>query len=65
MVDEAGLVGKQIGSYLIIDVLNNGSYGTVYTGKHIIFDGEPLVAIKVMHAPLGSSQEQQKFAREA
>jgi hypothetical protein len=40
------LIGKQIGNYLILAKINAGSFGSVYQGKHIIFDDDPMVAIK-------------------
>src|SRR5947209_14132310 len=65
MTDESSFLGKQVGSYKIVALISSGSYGTVYTGKHLIFEDEPIVAVKVLHARLGSMQERQQFVQEA
>jgi ATP-dependent Clp endopeptidase proteolytic subunit ClpP len=59
------LIGKQVGNYHILTKINAGSYGSVYQGKHIIFDDDPIVAIKVLHANLYTQQEQAEFIQEA
>src|SRR2546426_79734 len=65
MADESSLIGKQLGSYHIVAEINSGSYGSVYTGKHLIFEDDPMVAIKVLHTHLGSPKEREQFIREA
>ncbi len=65
MADESNLNGRQIGNYRIVAEINSGSYGSVYTGKHLIFEDDPIVAIKVLHAHLGSPLEREQFIREA
>jgi tetratricopeptide (TPR) repeat protein len=58
-------IDKQIGNYQIIAELNSGTSGRVYKGRHCIFSDDPPVAIKVLHAHLISSQEQELFMHEA
>src|SRR5438270_261186 len=65
MTDDNSFVGIQIGNYHILAELNSGSYGTVYQGKHIIFEDDPIVAIKLLHAHLRSTQERDQFFQEA
>src|SRR6266849_3309474 len=65
MADENTFIGKQLGNYRLVAELNSGSYGSVYQGKHLIFEDDPLVAIKVLHAHLSSPQEREQFIREA
>ncbi len=65
MADENTFIGKQLGNYRLVAELNSGSYGSVYQGKHLIFEDDPVVAIKVLHAHLGSSQERTQFIQEA
>src|SRR6266568_3261293 len=57
-------IGEQIGNYRIIAQLKSGSYGSVYQGKHTVFEDDPIVAIKLLHAYLGSPQREQ-FLQEA
>src|SRR5712691_5126163 len=59
------LIGKQIGNYRILAKINSGSFGSVYQGKHIIFEDDPLVAIKLIHTALRSQQEHTEFIKEA
>ncbi len=66
MADESSYIGKQIGgSYRIVAELDSSSYGSIYLGKHIIFEDEPVVAIKLLHAHLRSPEERTQFIREA
>lgn len=65
MEDRSGYVGKEIGSYRIITEISSGSYGAVYQGKHVIFDDEPIVALKLLHAHLASPEEREQFIQEA
>ena len=59
------MLGKQIGNYRITAELASGTFGTVYIAKHLVFDDEPVVAIKQLHTHLGSQQEQERFLQEA
>jgi tetratricopeptide (TPR) repeat protein len=59
------LIGKQIGNYRILAEINSGSFGSVYQGKHIIFEDDPMVAIKLLHTALRSQQEHAEFIKEA
>ena len=59
------LIGKQVGNYHILSKINAGSFGSVYQGKHIIFDDDPIVAIKVLHNTLYTQQERAEFIQEA
>ena len=52
MANSSSFIGKQIGSYRIESEINSGSYGSVYKGQHIVFDDEPLVAIKIRNNAL-------------
>jgi serine/threonine protein kinase/uncharacterized membrane protein len=59
------LIGKQVGNYRILAEINSGSFGSVYQGKHVIFDDDPMVAIKLLHTALHSPQEHAEFIKEA
>lgn len=65
MADERGFIGKQLGSYRLYAEIDSGFYGSVYKGKHLIFEDEPIVAIKVLYAQLVSPEERDQFIREA
>jgi len=66
MADETSFIGRQIGgNYRILTELNSGSFGTVYLGRHLIFEDSPTVAIKLLHAHLRSTQERAQFIQEA
>ncbi len=65
MIGKSNFIGKELGSYRIVAELNNGSYGSVYKGKHLIFEDDPIVAIKVLHAHMSSQQEREQFVHEA
>jgi len=65
MTNRSGYTSKQIGNYRIVAEISSGSYGIVYQGRHIIFEDDPVVAIKLLHAHLGSSQEHEQFIQEA
>ncbi len=66
MTDKGSYIDKQIGgSYRIIAELDSGSFGGVFLGKHIIFEDEPIVAIKLLHAHLRSQEECTQFIQEA
>jgi serine/threonine protein kinase len=59
------LIGKQIGNYRLLAEINSGSFGSVYQGKHTIFEDDPMVAIKLLHTALRSTQEHTEFIKEA
>jgi serine/threonine protein kinase len=65
IIDEGSLVGKQLGSYRLVSAISSGSYGSVYQAKHLVFEDEPVAAVKVLHAHLGSPQEHETFLQEA
>ncbi|MGH2510888.1 MAG: serine/threonine-protein kinase, partial [Ktedonobacteraceae bacterium] len=56
------LLGQQLGSYQLIQVLGRGSFAQVYLGKHVHLYNH--VAIKVLHAQLGPLEEKD-FRQEA
>jgi serine/threonine protein kinase len=58
-------IGKQVGNYRLLAKINSGSFSSVYQGKHIIFEDEPAVAIKLLRAVLHSQQERLEFIKEA
>jgi serine/threonine protein kinase len=64
--EQNSYIGKQIGGdYRIIAELNSGSFGSVYRARHMIFEDDPIVAIKLLHSNLHSSQEREQFIQEA
>src|SRR5438067_231158 len=66
MAEKDSFIGKQIGGdYCIIAELNGGSFGSVYVARHIIFEDDPVVAIKLLHPNLRSTQEREQFIQEA
>jgi len=64
MMDEDHLIGKQIGNYQIVAMLNSGAFGSVFQAQHTILS-ERIVAIKLLHAYLGSAREREQFLQEA
>lgn len=58
-------IGQQVGNYHITKEIASGAFGSVYQGKHIVFTDEPIVAIKLLHAHLASSEEHDRFFQEA
>src|SRR6266852_2802850 len=64
MTDENSLIGKQIGNYRVVAEINSGAFGSVYQAQHIILR-ERIVAIKLLHAYLGSPKEREQFLQEA
>ncbi|HEX4203405.1 MAG TPA: tetratricopeptide repeat protein [Ktedonobacteraceae bacterium] len=65
MQAEDRYLDKQIGNYRITSVLNNGAFGRVYKGVHVILTHRD-VAIKLLHTNyLGSTEEQENFLQEA
>lgn len=57
------LTGKQLGKYRILRPLAAGGYAVVYLGEHIHL--ETPVAIKVLHQVHLSSEDEEKFLKEA
>ena len=55
MVDD--FVGKQIGSYRLVEKVKYGAFGYVYIAKHDIFEDEPVVAVKLIRAHPNVQQE--------
>ena len=58
-------LGRQIGNYRLIALLNRGNFGSVYQGQHIVFSKKPVVAVKILHAPLRTEQDHADFVNEA
>src|SRR5712691_10539678 len=65
MASDKPMIGKQVGNYRILAEISSGSFGSVYQGKHIIFEDDPMVAIKLLHTALRSQQEHSEFIKEA
>ncbi|GCF08820.1 serine/threonine-protein kinase [Dictyobacter arantiisoli] len=59
------LLGKQLASYLLIQVLGQGAFGSVYLGKHFLLAQKPPVAIKILNTALNSQEEIDRFFQEA
>lgn len=59
------MLEKQIGNYRITAEIASGTFGSVYVAKHLVFDDEPPVAIKLLHTHLGSEKERERFLQEA
>jgi serine/threonine protein kinase len=59
------MLEKQIGNYRITAEIASGTFGSVYLAKHLVFDDEPPVAIKLLHTHLGSQKERERFLQEA
>jgi serine/threonine-protein kinase len=60
-----GTQGQQIGNYVLRRRLNRGATGSVYEAQHAVFDDEPSVALKHLHAHLIASEDQHLFLQEA
>jgi len=59
-------IGKEVGgAYRIISRISCGGYGCVYKAQHIIFEDEPIVAIKLMRTPFASDEERKQSLKEA
>jgi serine/threonine protein kinase len=65
MVINDALIGRQIGNYRLLVKIGGGSFSSVYQGKHVIFEDEPVAAIKILHTALQSQQEHLEFIKEA
>ncbi len=59
------MLEKHIGNYRITAEIASGTFGSVYLAKHLVFDDEPPVAIKLLHTHLGSEKERERFFQEA
>jgi serine/threonine protein kinase len=57
------LIGKRLGQYRLIDQLGAGGFAVVYLGEHVLL--KTPAAIKVLHEVQLSSDEEEKFRREA
>ena len=63
-MDRNSFIGTQIGNYRITAEINSGAFGSVYKAQHMHLK-ERIVAIKLLHAYLGSTEERERFAQEA
>lgn len=63
MKDE--LLGKQLASYQLVQLLGQGAFGSVYLGKHFLLTQKPPVAIKILNTALNSQEEFDRFFQEA
>jgi len=57
------LIGRQLGSYRLTHLLGSGGFAAVYLGEHVHLKMQ--AAIKVLHQVQLSSDEKEKFLREA
>ena len=57
-------IGTQVGNYRIFEIINSGAFGSVYKGKHLYFEHDPVVAIKLPRASL-PEEERNEFIKEA
>ncbi len=58
-------IGKQVGNYRIVEIINSGAFGSVYKGKHLYFEHDPVVAIKLPRAAFHTEEERAEFMKEA
>ncbi len=65
MHDRRYAIGRQVGNYQLIAKINSGAYGSVYQGRHYIFEGGPMVALKLLYADINSPEQQKEFVQEA
>src|SRR6266700_1680195 len=65
MVDSDPWIGKQVGNYRIVESINSGNFGSVYKGKHLHFEHDPVVAIKLPRATFHTEEERSQFIQEA
>ncbi|HEX7733960.1 MAG TPA: tetratricopeptide repeat protein [Ktedonobacteraceae bacterium] len=65
MTNREYLVGQQIGNYYLETFVDHGSYGSVYQARHHIFNDDPPVALKLMHADLDAREDREAFLQEA
>jgi serine/threonine protein kinase len=59
------LLGKQLASYQLVQLLGQGAFGSVYLGKHFLLTQKPPVAIKILNTALNSQEEFDRFFQEA
>ena len=57
-------IGKQIGNYHLVAAINSGAFGSVYRASHAYL-AERTVAVKLLHAYLGSDKQREQFLQEA
>src|SRR5690348_13501893 len=58
-------IGTQVGNYRLVGSINSGTFGSVYQGKHLFFELDPAVAIKLPRATFLTEEEGNKFIQEA
>ena len=58
-------ISKQVGNYRIVEIINSGTFGSVYQGKHLVFEHDPVVAIKLPRAAFHTEEERTAFMKEA
>jgi serine/threonine protein kinase len=63
-MNTVNFTGREIGNYRIVAVIDSGTFGTVYRAEHLVLS-KRVVAIKVLHAYLGSMAEREQFRQEA
>jgi len=59
------LIGRQLGSYRLVQMLGHGAFGSVYLGRHFLLEHKPPVAIKVLNTTLNTQEEVDRFFQEA
>ena len=59
------LLGRQLGSYRLVQILGHGAFGSVYLGKHFLLEHKPPVAIKILNTTLNTQEEVDRFFQEA
>jgi serine/threonine protein kinase len=57
-------IGKQVGNYRFVEIINSGAFGSVYKGTHLHFEHDPVVAIKLPRATF-PEEERSEFIKEA
>ncbi len=57
------LIGKQLGSYKLLQLLGSGAFAEIYLGEHLQLGNQ--VAIKIPRSASLSSNELRRFSREA
>src|SRR6266699_4073860 len=65
MVRSDPWIGKEVGNYRIVESINSGNFGSVYKGKHLHFEHDPVVAIKLPRATFHTEEERSQFIQEA
>jgi serine/threonine protein kinase len=59
----ADRLGTQVGNYRLIQLLGRGGFAEVYLGEQVHLGTQ--AAVKLLHAPLASAEEVEKFRQEA